>query len=154
MEKTSMNRFNKILIPTDGSENTKSAIAQGLELAKAMGSEVTALYVVDQASFVNFPMDASVFSIYPLLEKEGKEAVDYVIREGEKAGVKVEGKVVEGNPAKKIVDEAENYDLVVMGTLGRTGISKLLLGSVAERVVRLAPCPVLVVRTASEAEEK
>ena len=149
-----MNRFNKILIPTDGSENTKSAIAQGLELAKAMGSEVTALYVVDQASFVNFPMDATVVSIYSLLEKEGKEAVDYVIREGEKAGVKVEGKVVEGNPAKKIVDEAENYDLVVMGTLGRTGISKLLLGSVAERVVRLAPCPVLVVRTASEAEEK
>lgn len=154
MERSSMNRFNKILIPTDGSENTKSAIAQGLELAKAMGSEVTALYVVDQASFVNFPMDATVVSIYSLLEKEGKEAVDYVIREGEKAGVKVEGKVVEGNPAKKIVDEAENYDLVVMGTLGRTGISKLLLGSVAERVVRLAPCPVLVVRTASEAEEK
>jgi nucleotide-binding universal stress UspA family protein len=154
MERSSMNRFNKILIPTDGSENTKSAIAQGLELAKAMGSEVTALYVVDQASFVNFPMDATVVSIYSLLEKEGKEAVDYVVREGEKAGVKVEGKVVEGNPAKKIIEEAENYDLVVMGTLGRTGISKLLLGSVAERVVRLAPCPVLVVRTASEAEEK
>jgi nucleotide-binding universal stress UspA family protein len=149
-----MNRFNKILIPTDGSENTKAAIAQGLELAKAMGAEVTALYVVDQASFVNFPMDATVVSIYSLLEKEGKDAVDYVVKEGEKAGVKVEAKVVEGNPAKKIVDEAENYDLVVMGTLGRTGISKLLLGSVAERVVRLAPCPVLVVRTELPSEEK
>jgi nucleotide-binding universal stress UspA family protein len=149
-----MSRFNKILIPTDGSENTKAAIAQGLELAKVMGAEVTALYVVDQASFVNFPMDATVVSIYSLLEKEGKDAVDYVVGEGEKFGVKVEPKVVEGNPAKKIVDEAESYDLVVMGTLGRTGISKLLLGSVAERVVRFAPCPVLVVRNEPAPEEK
>jgi nucleotide-binding universal stress UspA family protein len=154
MERSSMNKFNKILIPTDGSENTKAAIAQGLELARAMGAEVTALYVVDQASFVNFPMDATVVSIYSLLEKEGKEAVDYVVNEGAKVGVKVEPKVVEGNPAKKIVDEAENYDLVVMGTLGRTGISKLLLGSVAERVIRFAPCPVLVVRSEPSAEDE
>ncbi len=148
-----MNDFKKILIPTDGSENTKAAITQGLELARVMGSEVTALYVVDQASFVNFPMDATVVSIYSLLEKEGKDAVDYVVNEGQKLGVKVTPKVVEGSPAKKIVDEAENYDLVVMGTLGRTGISKLLLGSVAERVVRFAPCPVLVVRAETSEED-
>ncbi len=148
-----MNDFKRILIPTDGSENTKAAITQGLELARVMGSEVTALYVVDQASFVNFPMDATVVSIYSLLEKEGKDAVDYVVNEGQKLGVKVTPKVVEGSPAKKIVDEAENYDLVVMGTLGRTGISKLLLGSVAERVVRFAPCPVLVVRAETSEEE-
>jgi nucleotide-binding universal stress UspA family protein len=148
-----MNDFKRILIPTDGSENTKAAITQGLELARVMGSEVTALYVVDQASFVNFPMDATVVSIYSLLEKEGKDAVDYVVNEGQKLGVNVTPKVVEGSPAKKIVDEAENYDLVVMGTLGRTGISKLLLGSVAERVVRFAPCPVLVVRAETPEEE-
>ncbi len=146
VEGTKMNEFKRILIPTDGSENTKAAISQGLELARVMGAEVTALYVVDQASFVNFPMDATVVSIYSLLEKEGKDAVDYVVKEGEKIGVKVIPKVAEGSPAKKIVDEAEGQDLVVMGTLGRTGISKLLLGSVAERVVRFAPCPVLVVR--------
>lgn len=155
MEGNKMNQFKRILIPTDGSENTKSAILQGLELARVMGAEVTALYVVDQASFVNFPMDATVVSIYSLLEKEGKDAVDFVVREGEKLGVKVNAKVVEGAPAKKIVDEAESNDLVVMGTLGRTGISKLLLGSVAERVVRFAPVPVLVVRAAPVvAEEK
>jgi len=148
-----MNDFKRILIPTDGSENTKAAITQGLELARVLGSEVTALYVVDQASFVNFPMDATVVSIYSLLEKEGKDAVDYVVSEGQKLGVNVTPKVVEGSPAKKIVDEAENYDLVVMGTLGRTGISKLLLGSVAERVVRFAPCPVLVFRAETPGEE-
>lgn len=149
-----MNEFKRILIPTDGSENTRAAITHGLELAKLVGAEVTALYVVDQASFVNFPMDATVVSIYSLLEKEGKEAVDYIVREGEKLGVKVEPKVIEGSPAKKIVDEAENHDLVVMGTLGRTGVSKILLGSVAEKVVRLAPCPVLVVRAKPGTEEQ
>lgn len=147
-----MNQFKKILIPTDGSEYTRSAIAQGLELARLMNSEVTALYVVDQTSFVNFPMDSTVVSIYSLLEKEGKDAVNYVVAEGEKVGVKVTPMVEEGSPAKKIVDAARFHDLVVMGTLGRTGISKLLLGSVAERVVRFAPCPVLVVRSEGREE--
>jgi nucleotide-binding universal stress UspA family protein len=147
-----MNLFKKILIPTDGSEYTKAAIAQGLELARLMDAQVTALYVVDQTSFVNFPMDSTVVSIYSVLEKEGKDAVDYVLAEGQKKGVKVEAVVEEGSPVKKIIDAARTHDLVVMGTLGRTGISKLLLGSVAERVVRYAPCPVLVVRAAPKEE--
>jgi nucleotide-binding universal stress UspA family protein len=141
-----MRPFKKILIPTDGSENTKAAIAKGLELAKTMDAEVTALYVVDQTSFINFPMDSTIVSVYSMLEKEGKEAVDFVKREGEKMGVKVTIKLQEGSPSRKIVDESKFHDLVVMGTLGRSGISKLLLGSVAERVVRFAECPVLVVR--------
>jgi nucleotide-binding universal stress UspA family protein len=102
---------------------------------------------VDQTSFINFPMDSTIVSVYSMLEKEGKEAVDYVKREGEKMGVKVTIKIEEGSPSRKIVDESKFNDLVVMGTLGRSGISKLLLGSVAERVVRFAECPVLVVRS-------
>jgi nucleotide-binding universal stress UspA family protein len=141
-----MSTFKKILIPTDGSEYTKAAIAKGLELAKAMGAEVTALYVVDQTSFINFPMDSTIVSVYTLLEKEGQEALDYVKQEGGKLGVKVGTKIEEGAPARKIIDASKDHDLIVMGTLGRTGISKLLLGSVAERVVRFAHCPVLVVR--------
>ena len=142
-----MNKFKKILIPTDGSEYTEKAIVQGLEIAKVMGGEVTALYVVDQTSFVNFPMDSTVVSIYSLLEKEGQDAVDKVVKKGEDQGVKVTAKVLEGSPVKRIIEVAKDHDLVVMGTLGRTGISKILLGSVAERVVRFAPCPVLVVRS-------
>jgi len=142
-----MTPFKKILIPTDGSENTKDAIAKGLDMAKAMDAEVTALYVVDQTSFINFPMDSTIVSVYSMLEKEGKEAVDFVKREGEKMGIKVTIKIEEGSPSRKIVDESKFHDLIVMGTLGRSGISKLLLGSVAERVVRFADCPVLVVRS-------
>ncbi|HQQ24706.1 MAG TPA: universal stress protein [Methanomassiliicoccales archaeon] len=142
--------FKKILIPTDGSEYTKAAVRKGLEIAKAVGAEVTALYVVDQTSFINFPMDSTIVSVYTLLEKEGEEAMEFVKKEAEALGVKVTTRIEEGSPSRKIVDLSAEHDLVVMGTLGRTGFSKLLLGSVAERVVRFAKCPVLVVRSPGE----
>jgi nucleotide-binding universal stress UspA family protein len=148
-----MSSFKKILIPTDGSEYTKAAISKGLAMAKQMGAEVTTMYVVDQTSFINFPMDSTIVSVYSLLEKEGKDAVDYVVEEGKKIDLRVTAIIAEGSPARKIVEASKYYDLIVMGTLGRTGISKLLLGSVAERVVRLAQCPVMVIRSELEGEQ-
>ncbi len=145
-----MKPFSKILIPTDGSDYTKEAIKKGLELAKVLDAEVTALYVVDQTSFINFPMDSTIVSVYSLLEKEGKDAVGYVKAEGAKLGLDVIEKIEEGSPPRKIMEISKQYDLIVMGTLGRTGVSKLLLGSVAEKVVRFADCPVLVVRAKGE----
>ena len=142
-----MEEMKKILIATDGSEYTKEAVARGLHLAKILGAEVTALYVIDQTSFVSFPMDSSIVSVYSLLENEGKKAVEDVVKEGELSGVKVTPMVVEGSPTRKIVEIAADYDLVVIGTLGRSALSKLFMGSVAERVTRYAPCPVLVVRS-------
>ncbi|HOE52928.1 MAG TPA: universal stress protein [Methanomassiliicoccales archaeon] len=142
--------FKKILIPTDGSEYTKAAVRMGLEIAKASEAEVTALYVVDQTSFINFPTDSTIISVYTLLEKEGEEALEYVKQEAERLGVKVTPRIEEGSPSRKIVELSSEHDLIVMGTLGRTGFSKLLLGSVAERVVRFAKCPVLVVRATGE----
>jgi len=137
----------KVLIATDGSEYTKEAVSTGLELAKILGADVTALYVIDQTSFVSFPIDSSIVSVYSLLENEGKRAVEDVRKEGEELGVKVNPMVAEGSPTRKIVEMAADMDLVVMGTLGRSAISKLFMGSVAERVTRYAPCPVLVVRS-------
>ncbi|MFP4170768.1 MAG: universal stress protein [Methanomassiliicoccales archaeon] len=142
--------FKRILIPTDGSEYTKTAIEKGVHLAKVCEAEVTALYVVDQTSFVNFPMDSTIVNVYSLLEKEGKEALDHVKNIGEEAGVKVKTRMEEGSPIRKITEASRDHDIVVMGTLGRTGMSKLLLGSVAERVVRLSHCPVMVVRAPEE----
>ena len=137
----------RILIATDGSEYTKEAVSQGLHLAKVLGADVTALYVVDQTSFVSFPMDSSIVSVYSLLENEGKRAVEQVVEEGNSMGVTVTPLIVEGSPTRKIVEIAADFDLVVLGTLGRSALSKLFMGSVAERVTRYAPCPVLVVRS-------
>jgi len=142
--------FGRILIPTDGSEYTKAAIHKGIHLAKLCNAKVTAMYVVDQTSFVNFPMDSTIVNVYSLLEKEGNDALDYVKDKGNAIGVEVTTMMEEGSPVKKIVEASKNNDVIVMGTLGRTGMSKLLLGSVAERVVRHAYCPVLVVRASSE----
>lgn len=141
-----MDEIKRILIATDGSEYTKEAVSTGLRLAKILGADVTALYVIDQTSFVSFPIDSSIVSVYSLLENEGKRAVDEVTKEGEQQGIKVTPVVVEGSPTRKIVEMAADFDLVVIGTLGRSALSKLFMGSVAERVTRYAPCPVLVVR--------
>ena len=142
-----MQEIKKVLIATDGSEYTKEAVSTGLHLAKILGAEVTALYVIDQTSFVSFPIDSSIVSVYSLLENEGKRAVEDVKAEGEGMGVKVSTIVAEGSPTRKIVETAADFDLVVIGTLGRSALSKLFMGSVAERVTRYAPCPVLVVRS-------
>lgn len=142
-----MEDMKKILIATDGSDYTKEAVATGLKLAGVLGAEVTALYVIDQTSFVTFPVDSSIVSVYPQLENEGKRAVEEVRKEGEAMGIKVTPVVAEGSPTRKIVEMAADFDLVVLGTLGRSALGKLFIGSVAERVTRYAPCPVLVVRS-------
>jgi nucleotide-binding universal stress UspA family protein len=92
-------------------------------------------------------VDSSIVSVYPQLENEGKRAVEEVRKEGEAMGVKVTPVVAEGSPTRKIVEMAADFDLVVLGTLGRSALGKLFIGSVAERVTRYAPCPVLVVRS-------
>ena len=107
---------------------------------------MTALYVLDQTILTNMPMDTAVMNVYNTLEKEGKEAVDFVKELGEQEGVETTVSIKEGTPVKVILEESSKYDIIVMGTLGRTGMSKLLMGSVAERVVRASQCPVLVVR--------
>jgi nucleotide-binding universal stress UspA family protein len=142
-----MHDIKKILIATDGSEHTKAAIEHGLHLAKLLGAKVTALYVVEPIPLTNIPADTSVvFSVHASLEDEGKKAVEEVKKLGESLGVEVTTVVAEGSPEKKILELAASHDLVVIGTLGRSGLSKLFMGSVAERVTRYAPVPVLVVR--------
>ena len=145
--------FGRILVPTDGSEYTKSAIRKAVELAKELGSSITALYVLDQTIFVNMPLDSAVSNTYTLLKKEGETAVGFVKDLCEENGVPCEILIGEGSPVKYIAEASKNYDLIVMGTLGRTGFSKLMMGSVAERVVRYSNCPVMVIRAPEDVKK-
>ena len=138
--------FKRILIATDGSKCTEDAITIGMGLAKLMNATVTALNAVDGPVLLSGSAETEMAELYTILEKEGNAAVMHIKELGDAAGVNVEIKVVSGSPAKVILDESEGYDLVVMGTLGRTGMAKILMGSVAEKVVKLAKCPVMVVR--------
>ena len=140
--------YRNMVIATDGSENTQRAISYGIEIAKLSGATVHALYVVDTSSFSSIPMDAGWEEMYEILRKEGEKAVFEVKESGEAAGVEVREVLWEGHPSTEIINFAENndIDLIVMGTIGKTGLDRFLLGSVAEKVVRNSKVPVLVVR--------
>jgi len=139
--------FEKILIATDGAEYTKSAVEHGLELARVFRSKVYAIYVVSTPSLVS-TLDVPLESVHGLLQKEGEYAVKTVTEIGFRKGLNVERVVVEGYPAEEIVKFAnkQGVGMIVMGTAGKRGMDKFLLGSVAEKVIRTSAIPVLVVR--------
>jgi len=140
--------YEKILIATDGSEYTKNAVDYGIDIAKSTGAKLFAIYVVDTAAFASIPMDAAWESMYELLKQEGDLAIKYVAQRAEAEGLEVEGNLIEGHPADEIIrySEKNSISLIVMGTLGKSGLDRFLLGSVAEKVVRNSKIPVLVVR--------
>ncbi len=141
--------YRNIVIATDGSENSQRAISYGIEIAKLSGATVHALYVLDTSSFSSIPMDAGWEAMYEILKTEGGKAVSEVKERGEASAVEVREVILEGHPSSEIIEFAENNnaDLIVMGTLGKTGLDRFLMGSVAEKVVRGSKVPVLVVRS-------
>jgi nucleotide-binding universal stress UspA family protein len=149
-----MGRYERILVPTDGSEATREAVQQAVDLAAEHGATIHALYVVNSASFAGLPMDSSWENVSAMLSEEGTTALDDVAAIADDHGVDIERELADGNPAREIVRYAENEDcdLVVMGTHGRGGIDRLLLGSVAEKVVRSSSVPVLTVRVDDDEE--
>jgi len=143
-----MTLYDRILVPTDGSAEGKRAVAHALDLASVHGADVHALYVVDTASYAGMPMESSWEGVGDLLRDDAKEAVAEVESLAAETELGVETAVAEGSPSKEIIRYAEgnDCDLIVMGTHGRGGIDRLLLGSVAEKVVRGSSVPVLTVR--------
>ena len=145
--------YGRILVPTDGSAGTRRAIEHAIDLADAHDATIHGLYVVNTASYASFSTEATWEGIGDMLQDEGEHAVDEIASLAEARGVEVETAVLNGSPSTEIVRyaEREGCDLIVMGTHGRGGIDRLLLGSVAERVVRSSTVPVLTVRV-GEAE--
>ena len=139
--------YKNILIPTDGSEIAEQAVEHGIRLAKALNAKVHGLYVIDISAFAGIPTEAVWESMRVLLEEEGKKALAKVEELSKQLGVEHELIIREGIPAEEIVNVAKEkgVDLIVMGTAGRTGLDRFLLGSVAEKVVRTSSCPVMVV---------
>ena len=139
--------FENILVATDGSEHGYRAANIALDLGKISSGKVTAIYVADTNRTSHLPDDMLLFSIRELLLKEGKEALKHVEDLAREKGVAYEGVVVEGNPGSEIISYAESakMDIIIIGAVGRTGLDKFLLGSVAEKVVRNSKIPVLTI---------
>ncbi len=140
--------FKNIILATDGSKYSENAVEYAVEIAKISGARISAISVVDTGLFATIPMDAAWENIYELLKTEANEATGKVEEEAKKSDVDVECFVVEGHPAEEIVKLSETIpaDLIVMGTLGKRGLDRFLLGSVAEKISRISKVPVMIVR--------
>jgi len=142
--------FSRIVVPTDFSGCSEEAWALARRIAGAVGSEIVLVHVfVEPPSYgeASFPVD-SVWQVIESARKWVEQELEKWADAARENGISVRTLVRTGSPYQEIVDLAtdERLDLVAMGTHGRSGVSRLLLGSVADRVIRLAPCPVLTVR--------
>jgi len=139
--------YDRILVPTDGSDEGRQAVQHAIALAVVHEATLHTVYVVNTARYAGLPMESSWEGVDELLRSDAEEAVESVRELAADAGLAVESAVIDGAPSKQIVTYAEetDCDLVVMGTHGRGGIDRLLLGSVTEKVVRSADVPVLTV---------
>lgn len=140
-----------ILVATDFSQVSDAALSYGRALAEQFAATLHVVHVVENIATMNLTTDGFE-TLMPKLQKELEDAartqLDAALARGQWRGPRPQPSVITSNArAAAIVDYAKNagVDLIVIGTHGRGGMSRLLLGSVAERVVRTAPCPVLTV---------
>jgi nucleotide-binding universal stress UspA family protein len=143
--------FKHILMPVDGSDNSQRAIDKAIALAQAFKSQVTAIYVIDPYAFTGAGTDfAYGHSEYlSAATAEGKQALQVAKDAFQTVGIEINTNLVDGHTTYKVILEkaAEiGADLIVMGSHGRKGLEKLILGSVTSKVLSHAHLPVLVVR--------
>ncbi|MBW2424973.1 MAG: universal stress protein [Deltaproteobacteria bacterium] len=148
-------KIETILVPTDFSEDAQHALGTAKELARQFGSKLVLLH----AYRVDLPMSTPALGggfilpdgFYEDLRAHATKQVEELAAETSKEGFEVSGIAMEDRASVAIVEEAKRLpaDLIVMGTRGLTGLKHVALGSVAERVVRDAPCPVLTVKAPS-----
>ncbi len=141
----------RIMVATDGSDVSLHAAETAVNLAKIAGAGVTAIYVLDMQrlnqlhGYTSFP--GLKDKLLELMRKEGEKATAEVEQMALDAGVDYDRVLAEGNPAEEIIRLSleRGMDLLIMGSIGRSGLAKILLGSVAEKVVRQSLVPVLLV---------
>lgn len=141
--------FDRILIPTDGSDEVEPAAELAIGLAETHGATLHVLFIVDQPSAVAGTAEgfSGLDNLLDALEEAGRDATDAIAVRAQESDIETETAVRQGNPHDDILTYADEQgvDLIVMGTHGRTGVKRALLGSVTETVVRHSETPVLTV---------
>ena len=148
--------YKRILVPVDGSATATAGLREAIRLAKGQKATLQLVHVVDQHSVVMLGMETAAFLDEMLkgLEASGRRILARARSVADKAGIKatvVLRETLTGPAADAIVDQAKKggADLIVIGTHGRRGVRRLVMGSDAEQVVRASPVPVLLVRAKS-----
>jgi nucleotide-binding universal stress UspA family protein len=147
-----------ILIATDGSTHSEEAAKVGVELARLYEGRVTILHVIETGGYIPMPFEGftprpyakdEASALSHILMKNGEEAIKRIEDLVRDSGVAYEKIIVEGHPASEILNIAEESepkkDIIVIGSIGKTGLEKFLIGSVAEKVARNSKVPVLIV---------
>lgn len=143
--------YKKILLPTDGSKFASKATEHALWIASHCDDvELIVLSVIETSFVIGLPVVDTTDSIKKMLRKEAEDNVQKVLKKAKELNYdfKITTKIEEGSASTRIldlIDEDDDIELVVLGTSGKTGFDKFILGSVANNVVRSANCPVLVV---------
>jgi nucleotide-binding universal stress UspA family protein len=134
------------LIPLDFSESSQQALEYAIKLAHQLQARLTLLHVVYLPPMVEVDLSTQLLEI----DTAARRSIETCCQRVQQAGLAGQTVVVQGVPWQEIVQHAKDLqaDLIIMGTHGRTGLQHMLLGSIAEKVVRLAPCSVLVTRPA------
>jgi len=142
------NFIKRILVPTDGSDPSMRAAEFAIKLAEHFNSEIVAIYVIDRVILEEITRIHDRHELEEEIKKKAERCLNYIIRSAEKKGLRARSILVEGQPHDQIVRYAKSLkaDMIVMGSKGRRGMNRILIGSVAERVIEYAPCPVLVIR--------
>jgi nucleotide-binding universal stress UspA family protein len=140
--------YDRVLVPTDGSDPATAATDHALAVAERFDATVHALYVVDVDGIAHEAPGLGLDALRDALREEGEAATAAVVERAADSGVDATEAVIEGLAEDAIVDYAEGngIDLIVMGTHGRRGMERYVVGSVTERVVRATDVPTLVVR--------
>ena len=152
-----MKPFRKILVPVDFSSHSDEAVRYAADLSRRYEAAVTLVHVYETIAYA-LPdgyilyTDSQLVSMMAEFEKQLRATKASAQAAG---ALRVETKMLQGVVSSEIVSFAKNgaYDLIIMGTHGRTGLKHALLGSVAEKVIRKSPCPVLTVRLAEKQSE-
>ncbi len=148
--------YAKILVPVDGSETSTRGLNEAIRLAKAQGSQLLLVHIVNEL-ILEYSYSPGVYAtnLIEMLVKGGKEVLDAAAAAAKREGVKADTVLVEsigGVAADLILAQSQQWpaDLIVMGTHGRRGLARLAMGSDAEQVVRAAMVPVMLVRGVSQ----
>lgn len=148
-----MIKLKRILYPTDFSESSIEAMKYATSFAREYKAKLTLMHVVNEKIFsegLNLPRIVSVEALEQEMTKEAERQLKVLIPLEERSGLEYEILIVRGTPFLEIIRHAKanDVDLIVIGTHGRSGVEHIIFGSTAEKVVRKAPCPVLSVKPA------
>lgn len=146
-----MNTFKHILVPTDFSPSSEAAVDAAIDLAQRFDAKVTLLHVWQLPVYPYMEAMLNLSAVASEVERAATEALEKQLQQVRSRFPAAQSVVQMGLPWQAIIEivKAQQVDLVVMGTHGRRGFDHLILGSVAEKVVRLSPVPVLTIRGAA-----